>query len=279
MFKDILVHVDDSNQSAARVDIAVNLARSFNAHLTGIVIAIDPPIPIAAPGMMPLDAFAEERTAIQQRAAETATRFRANLERAGMTPDCRVANAPMSDAPFVLSLHARHADLVVLGQIDDGSPLAQRSIPPQDVAMACGRPALVVPYIGAPARPAERVLVAWNSSRESARAVNDALPFLRRAGLVTILSVNPESDLPGERRLAGADIALHLARHGVKAETQQTVTSEISVGDAILGEVADGGHDFLVMGCYGHSRLRETILGGATRHMLEHMTVPVLMCH
>jgi nucleotide-binding universal stress UspA family protein len=122
-------------------------------------------------------------------------------------------------------------------------------------------------------------MIAWDSGREAARAVNDALPVLEQATAVTVLSVNPRPgiDLHGEE--PGADIALHLSRHGVKVEVQQTQVEEINVGDTVLSRLADLGCDLLVMGAYGHSRLREVVLGGVTRTLFESMTVPVLMSH
>jgi nucleotide-binding universal stress UspA family protein len=123
----------------------------------------------------------------------------------------------------------------------------------------------------------ERVLVAWNGTRESTRAVHDALPMLVRAHSVAVMEVNPKPD--ETPRIAGADMATHLARHGVRAEVSSIVADEIDVGDAILSRGADLGADLVVMGAYGHSRLREFAFGGVTRHVFKHMTVPVLMSH
>ena len=128
--------------------------------------------------------------------------------------------------------------------------------------------------------PGKRVLVAWDSSREAARAVNDSLPLLARADAVHVVSINPRGHKPGELdRLPGADICLQLARHGVKAEAQHLVATDIEVGDLLLSRAADMGADLLVMGAYGHSRWREIVLGGATRQILGEMTVPVIMSH
>jgi len=145
------------------------------------------------------------------------------------------------------------------------------------LALGVGRPVLIVPRYGTFETVGERVLVAWNGSREATRAVHDALPLLKLASSVTVLSIDPEHDT-GDR-IPGADIALHLARHGVAAEGMSTVGLDISVGDLLLSRAADLGADLIVMGAYGHSRVRELVLGGATRHILQHMTVPVLMSH
>jgi nucleotide-binding universal stress UspA family protein len=122
-------------------------------------------------------------------------------------------------------------------------------------------------------------VVAWDAGREAARAVNDALPILRRAKAVTVLSINPQPSYDGYGEEPGADLAVHLARHGVKVEVQHSKGEEIGVGNAILSRLADHGADLLVMGAYGHSRLRELVLGGATRRILQSMTVPTFMSH
>ncbi len=122
-------------------------------------------------------------------------------------------------------------------------------------------------------------MVAWDASREAARAVSDALPILERASSVAVVSVNPRSRDFGHGDVPGADIALHLARHGVKVDVQRIETRDLDVGNALLSHVASESADLLVMGGYGHSRLREMVLGGATRTILGEMTVPVLMSH
>jgi nucleotide-binding universal stress UspA family protein len=145
--------------------------------------------------------------------------------------------------------------------------------------MDTGRPALVIPYIGARAIPPKRAMVAWDGSREAARAVNDALPFLRLATSVTILVVDAERRPSQLGEQPGADIATHLARHSVKVEVRQVHGGGLATGDVILSQASDEGTDLVVMGGYGHSRFREMVLGGATRHLLDHMTCPVLLSH
>jgi nucleotide-binding universal stress UspA family protein len=175
-------------------------------------------------------------------------------------------------------LHGRYFDLTVVGQgIDLDDPTGALTVLPEELALSIGRPVLVVPRYGTFPALGDHVLVAWNASREAARAVNDALPFLRRAQRVTVLSVDP-GDHP-DQRIPSADITLHLARHGVNAVAAQTRSADISVGDTLLSRAADIEADLIVCGAYGHSRLREMVLGGATRHLLQHMTVPVLMSH
>jgi nucleotide-binding universal stress UspA family protein len=133
----------------------------------------------------------------------------------------------------------------------------------------------VIPYIGAPQNLGKKILVAWNASREASRAVADAMPMLEAADSVEVFAVEPN----GMGDAPGADIAAHLARHGINATANKTTGLDIDVGDVLLNQAADSGADLIVMGGYGHSRMRELVLGGATRHILEHMTVPVLLSH
>ncbi len=165
--------------------------------------------------------------------------------------------------------------MVVLAQPDHSGELESHIA--EDVVLSSGRPALVVPYIGAAKTIGERVMVAWDASREAARAVHDALPVLERAKSAVVLVINPHRGNHGAE--PGADIALHLARHGVEVEAQHLEVNDLSVADALLSRLADNGIDLLVMGAYGHSRLRELVLGGVTRQIFQEMTVPVLMSH
>ncbi len=276
--KDILVQIDGAKSAPARYAAAIELAQTHGAHLTGLCLAVEPPVPATIMGMVPPEAIASQRETIREQAETAMADFRLAVERVGVPGEGRIVQVLDFDAVDVFVQHARHSDLVILGQQDpiDFSPLGQNF--PADIVMACGRPAIIIPFIGAPPVLGQRVLVAWEGGREAARAVNDALPILKRAHAVTVLSVNP--DVAGnDKRDAGADISLHLARHGVKVTAARTITRETSVGDVILADIADNSIDLLVMGAYGHSRLREWVLGGVTRHILAHMTVPVFLSH
>ena len=189
------------------------------------------------------------------------TRFHEATRRRGIQGEWRVDTG---DIIGITKLHARYADLTIVGQGIDlkDAPYDLRFLP-QELALGVGRPVLVVPRYGTFDTVGERVLVAWNGSREATRAVHDALPILKLATTVTVLSIDPERDT-GER-MPSADIALHLARHGVAAEGMSTLGLDISVGDLLLSRAADLGADLIVMGAYGHSRVREMVLGGATR--------------
>jgi nucleotide-binding universal stress UspA family protein len=282
-FKDILVTLAGATASESGIGFAVELARSHGAHLVGLSIIEPLDLSVySAPGsgFMAVDVIQE----IEERHRETAraaaskieASFRAACSRAGISHEWRLAEG---DPAEVAVLNAHYADVAVTGQIDPEKPPAGGwARLPEQLALASGRPALIVPYAGRFDTAGRRVLLAWSRTRESARALNDALPILERASQVTVLSINPRRG-EGANDLPGSDIALHLARHGVKAEAASTVADDIDVGNTLLSRAADLGSDLIVMGCYGHSRMRELILGGATREVLRHMTVPVLMSH
>jgi nucleotide-binding universal stress UspA family protein len=277
--KDILVQVDGGQSAPARYQAAIQLAQTHGAHLTGLCLAIEPPVPATILGMVPPEVMVGQRETVRAQAESAVSQFRLASERAGIPGGCRIVEVLQFDATESFIQHARHADLMVLGQADPNEVTVLGPGFAADVVIGSGRPAIVVPYIGIPPLIGQRVLIAWDGGREATRAVHDALPILKRAHSVTVLSVNPETSSNGNRRDPGADISLHLARHDVRVAAARTIAREVSVGDALLADIADNGIDLLVMGAYGHSRLREFVLGGVTRHMLAHMTAPVLMSH
>ncbi len=285
MLKDILVHLDEGPRSDMRLKVATDLARRHGAHLTGIFV-IDVPgsdlfygagMPFAGGGGM--DQMVNNlRAEASARADTVGQRFRDALTNNNLEGEWRAIEG---DTVTLLALHARYADLTVLGQPNDEEaykgPSADAVL--VNVMMSSGRPVLAIPYAGQFEHVGDRVLIAWNASREATRAVNDALPLLRGATIVTVLAVNPKHGIEGHGDVPAADIALHLARHGVKAEAAHTIARDISEGDALLSYAADLGVDLIVSGGYGHSRAREMVFGGVTRTLLQEMTVPMLLSH
>jgi nucleotide-binding universal stress UspA family protein len=280
--KDILVHLDAGPRSAVRLDIAAGLAARDGAHLTGLyVIDVPPPdmfygFPSAFLDLQRAEDIVDHlrETAVTEGAAVEAA-FRARLARDGLEGEWRLAEGVAGE---VVALHGRYADLVVLGQPEPRPVPGARGLNlPAGALMACGRPLLMVPFAGHFPTLAQQVLVGWNASAEAARAVNDALPLLRHARKVTVLAVNPGRGIRGEGALPAADIALHLARHGIAAEAAHTIAKDIPEADALLSYAADIGADLLVAGFYGHSRMREMVFGGVTRSLLAEMTVPVFL--
>jgi nucleotide-binding universal stress UspA family protein len=275
-FKDVLVIVDESPSGPQRIDLAVQLAAAFGAHLTGLCVS-------EAADLRPsvLAQFPPEVIDMLSRVGrEDATRARAVWDErvraagSGVPTEWRVVEGDVAD---VASVHARYADLTILGQVDPDNPRTAEDLPEQ-VILGSGRPAIVVPYAGVFRTIGTQVMVAWNGSREAARAIHDALPLLERAAGVRVVSVSPEDGLDAGA-LPGADISQHLARHGVRVEAETFTADGVRVDDALLSRAFDTGADLLVMGAYGHSRLGELVLGGATRHILRQLTIPVFMSH
>lgn len=273
--KDILVYMDGSREAPATLAAACTLARSHDAHLTGLAVDGPPEIPGYAAIEIPPSALEIIEAQRKEAAARARDMFDKAVAAAGITSRSRWSLArgmPLES----LSLRSRYADLVVVSQSDaERQQNTANEELVDDLILVSGRPILVIPYIGAPANIGKKVLVAWNASREAARAVADAMPILQAAESVEVFAVEPNGigDVPG------ADIAEHLARHGVNASANKTTGLDIDVGDVLLNQIADSGADLIVMGGYGHSRMRELVLGGATRHILQHMTVPALFSH
>jgi nucleotide-binding universal stress UspA family protein len=279
-YKDLLVVLDSETASRGRMDLAAALAERFAAHLVGLYLLPIPETPrhlgYYDPAM--LEPFFRE---LRERAQEVCAKEREAFEHAasllGLSAEWRMVEAGAeSDA----AVHARYADLTILGQLDPDRGDAELIRPrPEHVTLASGRPVLVVPYAGHFETVGRRVLIGWNASREATRAVNDAMPLLIAADVVTVLTIDAREGPDAHGELPGADISLHLARHGVNATIERTVSAGIPAGDVLLSRAADLGADLLVIGAYGHSRVRELLLGGATRSILQSMTLPVLMSH
>lgn len=288
-YKSILVHIDDSSRSAARLDFAIDMANAHKAHLTGIYVLRAPTAVLYAEGGMPVEFYEKEAAATQELAKAAKTAFEKRLAKEGLSSEWREAQG---DHAEILVTNARYADITVMGQtdLDDTSS----STPPdlaELVALSAGRPILTLPFAGSFKYGKPHIMVAWNGGREATRAIHDTLPVLQAAKKVTVLVVSQKQDAEGHGEQPGADIALYLARHGVKAEAHYVVAPrdshgghrfampKVDVGDEVLSRAADFGADMIVMGAYGHSRLRELVLGGVTHHVFRHMTVPVIVSH
>ncbi|HYL90743.1 MAG TPA: universal stress protein [Burkholderiales bacterium] len=276
-YKTIVVHLDAAARRAERLEIACTLAAGFDAHLVGLFALASLPVPFAFGGNAGT-VLASEQSWREKAAAEAQHEFERVVARHGVKAEWR--DAP-EDAVAAVRLSARYADLVVVGQDDGEASLREARIAErfaEEVVLTAGRPVLLVPYVGHFSTIGARVLVAWNAGQDAARALSDALPLLQRARSVEVVAFDPEPSATGHGPRPGAGIALYLARHGVQATAAQQHAS-IDVGNQILSRAADSDADLIVMGAYGHSRARELVLGGATRTVLESMTVPVLMSH
>ena len=273
--KDLIVLVNSPKSAATRVEFSAALAAKFDSHTIGLFVKQPTSIPAYVMAQIPPEARHIHDEAVDKMANEAKAvfddRMRASLQQG--RSEWRVVRG---DPTTAVALMGRYADLLVVGQDDPDGEELENDVNTDELVLSCGRPVLFVPHSYRVDTVADRILIAWNASREAARAVADALPLLERAKKVTVLCVNPDPGLGDE---PGADIALHLARHGVKAEAAHIFAREIDAGDALLSRATDLGADLIVMGAYGRPRLRELILGGVTRQLLHQMTVPVLMAH
>jgi nucleotide-binding universal stress UspA family protein len=282
-FRDILVHLDTTPRSATRLALAADLATRHSAHLIGLSIADIPSVDLFRGSTMPLLPASPEEVVDRMRAEAAAAlvpveaMFRERLQRDGLSGEWRSTEG---NRAAVLAMHCRYVDLTVVGQPNQYEAHDSRDDAMLEAALlSSGRPILVIPFAGEFPTLGRRILVGWNASREAARALHDAMPFLTHAEVVTVLAINPRHGIGEHGDVPAADIATHLARHGVKAEAAHTVAKDIGEGEALLSYAADIGADLIVTGAYGHSRMREMVFGGVTRTLLAEMTAPVLMSH
>ena len=273
--KDLIVHLDEGATSDARLDAAVALALAFGARLVGLALVAQPFAPLVE---LPPERLFRERREARVDALLAAAAARAG--RAGVVFETRRETAPADRLPELFARHARHADLVVVGCSDPGPDAEGVETPEllETAFLGTGRPTLIVPA-DAGRMPPERMLVAWDGSREAARAVHDALPLLGRAVRVLLVVVDPRGLADRVGPEPGADMAAHLARHGIAVEVEAVASGSRSTGETLLARAAEMGAGTLVMGGYGHLRLRELVLGGVTRHVLAHTTIPILLSH
>jgi nucleotide-binding universal stress UspA family protein len=277
-YKTLLVHVDDSEHCVQRVEAAAQIAREHGGRLVGAYLVSMPAMTPSVSALLPETVVAQrlaESGDLQQRAEE---RFRGAATGTGLT--AIEWRAPAGDPTQAIVAHARGADLAVIGQPDPGDSGAQFAADLANaVILASGRPVLVIPYVGVQGTLGRTALIALDRSRESARAVADALPLLARAGKVVVVAITAAATETLGDTQARTQVVAHLAGHGIAAEVHHLELPHIGIGELLLSQAADFGADLIVMGAYGHARFQEFVLGGVTRTMLEAMTVPVLMSH
>jgi nucleotide-binding universal stress UspA family protein len=275
-FKTILVHCDTGRGTTARVKLALGLADRFEAHVIGLHVRQvfqAPAFTDAGPAMDSL--YKTYETAVKADEAIATAAFREAVGSKGYSSEWRVTDGYVEE---VVIAQARYADLVIVGQAEpDAVPTATPSDLAEEVALAGERPVLIVPHIGVAKTPGKTVMLCWNGRREAVRAATGALPLLKAADKVIVLVIDRKSGVDHEE--PGANVAQWLARHGVKVTVQRDTAADSDVGGVILSRAADHDVDLIVMGLYGHSRMRELVLGGASRTLLASMTVPLLVAH
>ena len=274
--KDLLVHVDGSRASPARLDAAAELARVHDAHLTGIYVVQVPVLPTYAEVHIPASIIEAQREAAARAASAARKQFESATGRLGISAEWRCIEGGLRD---VLALNAHYADLLVVGQADPTDPACVSFGVADHLALECGRPVMVIPAAGTRAPIGRNVVVAWNARREAVRAVGDTMPLLEGAVRVTVVTINASQADPDNAGVPAADISLHLARHGIETRARNLFGAPAGVGEQILDAARDEQADLLVMGAYGHSRFRELVLGGVTAHVLTHTNIPVCLSH
>ena len=271
-YRSITACLDQEESSKRLMKFAVNIAAQQDAHLTGMYLSYVPPVIYDLyGGLGPLVLEWDRQDQERRNTYEELLRRNAGL--AGVNVDwvvCRDLNWQLAMA------HTRTADLAIIGQKRPGyTDLSQGFF--DSLVLKTGRPVLFLPHDGDVPAAFDKIIVAWDSSREAARALADSLPFLRKAQQVLVLSAAHSSDK--EEEFPDVDVAAYLARHNIKAVIEKDDHVSIDTAQWLLSRAAKDGADLLVMGAYGHNRFSEFVLGGVTRSVMHGMTLPVLMSH
>jgi nucleotide-binding universal stress UspA family protein len=278
-YKTILAHCNDKARVARVANVAAEIASRFSAHLIGL--SVSPPvhlIPAGMPGTPDVIVDDARRVAYRKDIPDLKHTFLEASQARGVPAEWRERDAEGASLSRIVLAAARRADLVVLAQKDQAWPNSAYLDVDDVVIMGAGRPVLLVPNDGSTSAAARRVLVAWSDIREASRTVFDALPLLQKAEDVRVVSIGAgEADARLEE--ADLDICTALLRHNVKCKATQRIEAHADVGRSLTEQAIAQKADLLVMGCYGHSRLREFVLGGASRYQLRHMIIPVFMSH
>ena len=277
MIKDIIVNLEHKIARDPARDFAITIAETFDAHIAGVAFAYRPEFPGYVMLEIPADIVAQMIADSERAALAAIDRFDAAAKRSLLSAEHRLLKILGEGAPAILSEFARRFDISVFMQSEpngvDNDDMIETSL------FQSGRPLIVVPYIQKDGLKLDHVVCCWDGSRAAARAINDALPFLAKATTVDLLIVLNEKTNSDQNAIRGAEIATHLARHDVKVQVVTVPAADIDVASTILSYIADISGTLIVMGGYGHAKLRELILGGVTRDMLRSMTVPVFMSH
>ena len=278
-YKTILTYLPDERTMDRVLDAALPVVQDHNAHFIGLHVVPRVPVMFAvAAAEIPQSIIQQQQEMLQREADTLKDAFYARCEKAGVKAEWRSNKIEHAGMAAEIVSQSLCADLIVMTQQEEDEFGLGVDLPSQ-VVLDTGRPVLVIPHSGKFTSIGQRIVVAWNGSREAARAAFDATPFMQKAKSVRVLAIDPQCREGYDNIALGDEMALCLARHDIKAEASVTTSGSISVGDELLNHLADEGCDLLVMGCYGHSRLRETLFGGVTQNLLDHMTAPVLMSH
>jgi len=267
--KDIVVYVDNDKGCQDRLHTASNLCSSFEAQLTGLYVLQKISVPAYAGAYVPVEVFEANDEQTEQLRDKAKAVFTAKSESVKINSHFKAVDG---DVGHEVNRYSRYADLLIVPQRKndqfDFNPYYQLS----DILLGAACPVLLLPDDTTPALPPKTAMLAWDGGRECARALKAAMPMLSKVKKIDIVSVNREDD-------EATEIAGHLGRHGIETEVHLTNGSHLDNGEALLDQAAALESQMIVMGAYGHSRIRELMLGGTTRHVLEHTQLPILFSH
>jgi nucleotide-binding universal stress UspA family protein len=276
MIKDIVVNLSAGKAGGPAADYAVSVASALDAHLAGVAFIYDPIVPMSGAGYIPAEVIETQQADNEAAAKAAIDRFSELARRAAISAEPLTISASLAGAGDQFSRIARRFDLAIVGQSEPETSTIDDIIA-ETTLFESGRPMIMVPYIQKAQLKLDTVVVCWDGSRQAARAIGDAMPLLVKAERVEIVLVTNEKGKQDE--IEGADMGEHLARHDLKVEVNRIAAGGVDVADVLLSHIADSGADFMVLGGYGHSRLREFVLGGVTRSIFRSMTVPILLSH
>jgi nucleotide-binding universal stress UspA family protein len=280
MFHDLMVPITGTAGDSHALTTAIALSSSLGAHLA-VVDLVRLPLPYPSPwGIDPTDVFAQVYEELRQLGQASAARLRERLQKESISWEVRSAESLLIEPPQMMALHARYADLTVMAAPRQPGGDASKSLECASALLfESGRPLLTTPPNSRYEWPLQRAVVAWQPTREAARALHDALPLLARAATVDVVTVDPQVTEGKHGEDPGIDIATHLARHGLQVNTIALPDEGHSVATMLLRHATGVGAQLLVAGGYGHSRLREWMFGGTTRELLLGSPIPVLFSH
>jgi len=280
MFKDFVIANTGTSGDSDALDMALQLALSHDSHVT-VMEMVNMPMPATPPwSLMPEAGLTDVYQRLRETGKKNVAALRQRLEKEAVSTEVRLVEAYFSEPSRLAAHYARYADLsVIAGGMGDspGGDIRRRYF--SSLLAESGRPVLVVPPHFKGTIPPRRMVAAWRPTRECARAFNDAMPLLKAAQTVDIVVVDPVEGELSHGEQSGADIATHLARHGVTADVQVRESHDRRIGTVLLEQASVSHADMLVVGGYGHARVREWALGGVTRELLMEAAIPVFFSH
>jgi nucleotide-binding universal stress UspA family protein len=279
MIREIFVPLLNAGGDSAALDAAAVLAKQQQARVS-VLVTLEHPLPIVTEfGYVPVEVGQRQLEAARAQAEALAASARERLDKAEVAGEVRITDVMLLWSEETAALQARHADITILGRPEPAQAKPRFNLTFKSLLLQSGRPVLVVPQGARLKASPQRVVIAWQPSREATRALHDALPLLPPGTTINVLMIGPEIAEGQHGQEPGADIARHLLRHGHEVTVVAKPRIDGSDGISLLRHVAETGAELLVMGGYGHSRLRELVLGGATRAVLEGAATPVLFSH